>query len=123
VQQTLLTLRAGPAPAEARRGSQLQGESRTGMLAAAADASGAWVRAALSDLTPLRFAPGYSIADVDALLRRAAEALDRRTDGGHVLVSAEELRRAPCAATWWRPGYPRDNVDALMATVIAALSE
>ena len=70
-----------------------------------------------------RFREGYEPGDVDAILERAAAALDdvaahRAT---HLTLTAEQLQNAKFRATKFREGYDQDVVDDFLDTVVKAL--
>ena len=70
-----------------------------------------------------KFREGYVAAEVDALLERAAAALDAR--GGGIAaagaLTADDVTGARFGATKFSPGYDQDQVDDFLDQVASAL--
>lgn len=64
---------------------------------------------------------GYEKAEVDALLARAALALEERASGRVPSLSAEQVLNTKFKATKFRAGYDQDVVDDLLDRVVASL--
>jgi len=67
------------------------------------------------------FREGYSIADVDGFLERAAVALDELNRHAMPSLTAEAVLAEKFKATKFREGYDQDEVDDLLDRVVASL--
>ncbi|GAA2724439.1 DivIVA domain-containing protein [Cellulomonas aerilata] len=113
----ILALRAGHAAVEAA------GRPPVGAAGAGAQvhAGAALVRAGRAQLAPVPRAAGYAVPEVDELLDELTRELERRARGEVPRTTAHDVRSTRLTTTWWRPGYPRSAVDALLDRGAAAL--
>lgn len=72
-------------------------------------------------LQPTKFREGYDMAQVDALLERAAVALDEHARGAAPSLTADEILASKFAATKFREGYDQDETDDLLDRVVQSL--
>jgi DivIVA domain-containing protein len=64
---------------------------------------------------------GYEKAEVDALLARAALALEDKAYGRVPSLTAEQVLNAKFKPTKFRAGYDQDTVDDLLDRVVSSL--
>lgn len=104
--QVIRTMRADPAIGPHQTGGPVDG---------------ATVRQELARLQPARMRAGYDPAAVTEHLTAAAHALDHRARGFRPSLTADDVARVQLPRTWWRPGYDRTRVNALLERVVATL--
>ena len=79
------------------------------------------LRSAHAALRTVSADEGYDCTEVDALLTRAAAALDERASGHPAALTPREVQSSMFHTTTLRPAYDQDDVDDLLDRVAAAL--
>jgi DivIVA domain-containing protein len=100
-------------------GHRLERHSGVARVTAVLDA--AQLRAAAAALTHTKFREGYDVIEVDALLARAAVALDEQQRAAPLSLTSEVVLNVKFTATKFRDGYSQDEVDDLLDQVISSL--
>lgn len=90
-------------------------------VATASPLTSARLRTEVAALTRTKLREGYVISDVDALVDRAAAALEERARGYRPTLTPDDVLAVRFRATKFQEGYDQDDVDRLLDRVAAAL--